>query len=490
MRTKLSIVSLSIAMLISFTLTACENEAVDVKELTKKDDGIYYSKDDKPFSGKIKKFSDSNNILAEANLKDGKLHGSLKSYYESGKLKSEENFKDGKPHGVLKFYYENGNLWSEANYKDGEVQGAAKMYSEDGKLENESPAQEQAETESQKNNEGVFIFDKPELYNKVPDRYVFLALGKKPCGDISNPVKKQDCANNINVKDELSKAYSEKIGKTETFILSTRPGYIEPEGSIDGKLSSKPESKQLCEMNINFQNATQVFDKEEVMNIRKQIDEANADRKKNRQGKLNGSEIVSCLALFENKYIYEFGYNNFALFANKEAAMNFEPKGGSEVTLKLKKVVFFYNTDRTGSEKVYEIKIYDFVSQDLLARERRAETVESVMKNWSENFGYKTWDEASKICSSKGMHLPTNKEWDAVAEAFKGNNELLRKFFPMSGCDGTSWWSATKKSENVYYYYGYNDRYNETPLESWTWDKDDPQFGHLSKYCVRCVKSN
>ncbi|MHC4197215.1 MAG: toxin-antitoxin system YwqK family antitoxin [Planctomycetota bacterium] len=42
-----------------------------------------------------KTYYERGQLLAEYNLKDGKLEGIGKSYYESGQLKVEENYKNG-----------------------------------------------------------------------------------------------------------------------------------------------------------------------------------------------------------------------------------------------------------------------------------------------------------------------------------------------------------------------------------------------------------
>jgi len=224
--------------------------------------------------------------------------------------------------------------------------------------------EQKKEPEKQKTR-SVYVLSK-DLLLKEPQLFFGFLLGKDPCKDISNPVKQQDCVNNLNLNDILNKIESEEIGKIKTFTEI-------------GNLSPKPESKMLCNIMANFAIAIDIIDKEKVEKFRKEINETNAARRKNGQGELIGSEITECLTLFENKYITEFYDNsnntdysirtNYAIFANKEEAMNYEPKEGTEYKLKLKNIVFFYYIKAVGTpdEGFRKIKIYDYVGQNLSA---------------------------------------------------------------------------------------------------------------------------
>jgi uncharacterized protein (TIGR02145 family) len=111
--------------------------------------------------------------------------------------------------------------------------------------------------------------------------------------------------------------------------------------------------------------------------------------------------------------------------------------------------------------------------------------IKELMKNWTENLGEKTWDEAVKLCSSKGGRLPTNEEWEAVAEAVGNEDntkELLDKFFPVPNGGMGDWWSATKA-----------ESYNPNDPESYYWQKDNyfsekKSAKNRAAINVRCIK--
>jgi len=236
------------------------------------------------------------------------------------------------------------------------------------------PAEQAKATEQQKEPEkpktrSVYLFDEALILKNLRTRFFNWALGKDPCEGFSNPIKEQDCKNNLKVSDVLDKIEKEEIGKTGTLIIGENTNSY-------SELLPKPASKQLCNITVNFQNAIEVFDKERIDNLRREINETNAARKKNGMGELIGSEISNCLTLFENKYVYQFygNYGNenydvfasYALFPNKETAMNFEPKDGSKLKLKLQNIVLFYYLKGVGTpeEGLRKIKIYDYISLD------------------------------------------------------------------------------------------------------------------------------
>jgi len=419
MRIKRTIIaSASIAML-AFTLTACEDEkSTEIKSIQMPDGRIWMAKNLDIAIGKsecydkdpancqkcgrlydwetaMKACPNGWHLPTDAELEN--MFGAINGEVEIGKsLKSKEGWKDNgngidaygfsilpcgrsSDDGTFDRMGNVGTLWStaEINAKKAWVYA---MINTDNKPYKDSiskdglrsvrcikdyakpAAAEQANASEPQKARSVYVLGKDVLL-KEPQEFFGFLLGKDPCKDISNPVKQQDCVNNLNLDDILNKIESEEIGKIKTF-------------TDIGNLSSKPESKVLCNVMVSFRRTISVFNKEEIDELRNDIVQTNAARKKDGLGELIGKEITECLTLFENKYITEFYDNsnntdysiltNYAIFANKEEAMNFEPKEGSEYKLKLKNIVFFYYIKSIGtSEQGFrKIKIYDYVGQN------------------------------------------------------------------------------------------------------------------------------
>jgi len=222
-----------------------------------------------------------------------------------------------------------------------------------------APAPEKPKVQS------IYIFNDELLDPK--NRYeLFRLLDKKdPCADISNPVKQQDCKNNKSINDILDEIERERIGKIETFTNI-------------GNLSSKPETKMLCDLTVSFRRIIRVFDKEKIDELRNDIAQTNAARRKAGERELQGSEITKCLTLFENRYVaygYDFGKGNYVLFANKEEAMNYEPKEGNEYKVKLRNIVYYVYIDPSGpsmNEGPSVKYIYDYVGHNVSASKKTA----------------------------------------------------------------------------------------------------------------------
>ena len=72
----------------------------------------------KPYSGWAKAMSDSGQVHALMEIKDGK-HDGLVTYWWGNGLKREEiTFKDGKQDGLATYYYDNGQKKAEVTYQD------------------------------------------------------------------------------------------------------------------------------------------------------------------------------------------------------------------------------------------------------------------------------------------------------------------------------------------------------------------------------------
>lgn len=69
-----------------------------------------------------------------ANFEEGKLNGASKEYSESGELLKEANYKDGSLNGLCTTYYLNRNVETAAMYENGVMCGKFVSYTEDGKV--------------------------------------------------------------------------------------------------------------------------------------------------------------------------------------------------------------------------------------------------------------------------------------------------------------------------------------------------------------------
>ena len=93
-------------------------EAVDFESLEERD-GLFYQNNE-PFSGWTKKMSDSGQVQALGQLKDGKTDGLVMGWYENGQKSAEQAYKDGMLDGPVTMWHENGQKAVEGTWKDGE----------------------------------------------------------------------------------------------------------------------------------------------------------------------------------------------------------------------------------------------------------------------------------------------------------------------------------------------------------------------------------
>lgn len=98
---------------------------------------LCYDKEQKPISGIIKKYNESNILEEVLSYKNGKRNGHFISYSENGGVIEEAFYLDGKENGSFKSYYPNGNVETEINYKNGQEDGKYAEYFENGKLKKE-----------------------------------------------------------------------------------------------------------------------------------------------------------------------------------------------------------------------------------------------------------------------------------------------------------------------------------------------------------------
>ena len=105
--------------------------AFDYESLITRNDGLMYRKS-KPYSGWAKAMSDSGQVHALMEIKDGK-HDGLVTYWWGNGLKREEiTFKDGKQDGLATYYYDNGQKREETTFKDGRQNGIVTYWHDNG----------------------------------------------------------------------------------------------------------------------------------------------------------------------------------------------------------------------------------------------------------------------------------------------------------------------------------------------------------------------
>ena len=132
---------LILLILIMINLISCREKIVKIDEIeekievTKTSEGVidrilYKKGEDKPFTGKIVKDFENDDISFEINVKNGKLDGNRRVYYMSGKIKSEEIYENGTPINEAKYYYEDEQVKKNVDYKNKII----KMYYRDGAL--------------------------------------------------------------------------------------------------------------------------------------------------------------------------------------------------------------------------------------------------------------------------------------------------------------------------------------------------------------------
>ena len=96
-------------------------ETVNLEDLIRRKDGLYYKKDAKvPFTGISEEFLENGQIL-KLNYKNGKQHGPEEWFHDNGQLERKANFKNGKQHGPEECFDEDGNLESKGIYKNGKL---------------------------------------------------------------------------------------------------------------------------------------------------------------------------------------------------------------------------------------------------------------------------------------------------------------------------------------------------------------------------------
>ena len=86
-------------------------------------------------NGEYKEWNSYDDLISEANFKDGEQDGKSIIYYRNGQIEMESNFKDGLANGKTILYYRNGQIQMESNFKDGEQDGKEIRYYKNGQIQ-------------------------------------------------------------------------------------------------------------------------------------------------------------------------------------------------------------------------------------------------------------------------------------------------------------------------------------------------------------------
>jgi antitoxin component YwqK of YwqJK toxin-antitoxin module len=99
-----------------------------------KEDGLYYDKNDKLFSGDYKEYYDNGQVRQEMTVLNGRIDGKVNLWFRSGNLKETRIFKDGYRNGLWVSFNEAGGKTGEASYKDDLKDGTWKIWDDAGVL--------------------------------------------------------------------------------------------------------------------------------------------------------------------------------------------------------------------------------------------------------------------------------------------------------------------------------------------------------------------
>lgn len=109
-------IGLIIILVIIFSGCNLLNE-ISGNELEIKNNIYYKINSNKPFTGRVKVYSNRGSLLGKLSFRNGVIEGYYELYYENGSIES----KGILPDGFYKEYYENGNLYKEEIYRNDEL---------------------------------------------------------------------------------------------------------------------------------------------------------------------------------------------------------------------------------------------------------------------------------------------------------------------------------------------------------------------------------
>jgi antitoxin component YwqK of YwqJK toxin-antitoxin module len=99
-----------------------------------KDDGLYYNKQGKVYTGIGYEYYADSTIRSESTIVDGKLEGMTKIFFENGKLEEIRSFKKGMMHGKWEKWNKDQVRVAEANYKNNLKDGKWFVWDDKGTL--------------------------------------------------------------------------------------------------------------------------------------------------------------------------------------------------------------------------------------------------------------------------------------------------------------------------------------------------------------------
>ena len=97
--------------LFPFLFIYCGNPKTDLSdvEIIFDNNLMLFTKNSKPYSGKIIEHHDNKQIKIEMEVLNGLKNGNINQYYRSGKIQTHSNFINGKLFGKFTSFHENGN---------------------------------------------------------------------------------------------------------------------------------------------------------------------------------------------------------------------------------------------------------------------------------------------------------------------------------------------------------------------------------------------
>jgi len=198
-------------------------------------------------NGEYKEWDKNDNLITEANFKNGEQDGKTIEYYSNGQIEMESNFKDGLANGKTILYYDDGQIQMESNFKNGEQDGKEIRYYENGQINIES-------TYKDKKLEGEFIryymngqLKSEQNYKngKLDGKWIMYQDAGYENGELLKSIKISES----NYKD------GERNGKSIEYYNNGQVKYEEDykDGEVNGKAIEYYENGQLSsERNFKY----------------------------------------------------------------------------------------------------------------------------------------------------------------------------------------------------------------------------------------------
>ncbi len=98
------------------------------------DNGLYYDKDQNPFTGLYREYYDNGQVKQDMILVNGKIDGQATLWYRSGTIKEIRMFKAGLRDGLWISFNEMEKKTGEASYKDDQKEGHWRIWDDNGVL--------------------------------------------------------------------------------------------------------------------------------------------------------------------------------------------------------------------------------------------------------------------------------------------------------------------------------------------------------------------